>query len=190
MHKEQNTTSRNAAECRVKQKPKQSFLQLHPNTTFTRQQVCQSLSARGQAAGLRLSLSHPCQVLDPQPTTRFSSGLSGLLSWKYSTAFWILSMQFKYSSSLPVGLKIKPKIQSSECPKKQRKKIPRKHQTKLRIKTRKISIPFSSTRRRSWYSLLLPLNAAAEYPIHTPSGGVLMTEQHTTLPCLPLPVRP
>lgn len=57
--------------------------------------------------------SRPCQVPDPQPTTRFSSGLSGLLSWKYSTAFWILSMQFKYSSSLPVGLKIKPKIKSS-----------------------------------------------------------------------------
>lgn len=125
--------------------------------------------------------SHPCQVPDPQPTTRFSSGLSGLLSWKYSTAFWILSMQFKYSSSLPVGLKIKPKIKSSECPKKQRKKIPRKHQTKFRIKiTRTISIPFSSTRRRSWDSVLRLLSATAEHPIHAASAEVLMMEQHTT----------
>ncbi len=36
-----------------------------------------------------------------------SSGLSGLLSWKYSTAFWIFAMQARYSSSLPVGLKQK-----------------------------------------------------------------------------------
>lgn len=98
--------SRNAAECRLKQKPKQLFLQLCPHTFLSRQQA----AAREEVAGLCLSLSHPCQVPDPRPTTRFNSGLSGLLSWKYSTAFWILSMQFKYSSSLPVGLKIKQKI--------------------------------------------------------------------------------
>lgn len=38
-------------------------------------------------------------------TTVLSSGLSGLLSWKYSTAFWILAMQARYSSSLPEGLR-------------------------------------------------------------------------------------
>lgn len=119
--REQNATSRNAAECRLKQKPNQSFLHLCPNTFFTRQQAHQPLTARGQAAELHLPLSHPCQVPDPRPTTRFSSGLSGLLSWKYSTAFWILSMQFKYSSSLPVGLNIKPNIKCSAPRSKERR---------------------------------------------------------------------
>lgn len=103
-----------------------------------------SLTARGQAVELHLSFSHPCKVLDPQLTTRFSSGLSGLLSWKYSTAFWILSMQLKYSSSLPVGLKIKPEI---KC------RVPRRKETRYQESTRanlgwkitkKTSIPFSS----------------------------------------------
>lgn len=80
----------------------------------------------------------------------------------------------------PCGAENKTK-DKKQCPKKQRKKISRKHQTKLRIKiTRKISIPFSSTRRRSWDSLLPPLNATAEYPIHVASA-VLMIEQQTTL---------
>lgn len=87
-------------------------------------------------------------------------------------------MQFKYSSSLPVGLKIKPKIKSSPPRSKERRY---QESTKLRIKiTRKISIPFSSTRRRSWDSLLPPLSATAEYPIHTASAEVLMIKQHTT----------
>ena len=78
----------------------------------------------------------------------------------------------------PSGAENKTK-NKKQCPKKQRKKISRKHQTKLRIKiTRKIATPFSSTRRDS---LLPPLNATAEYPIHAASAEVLMIEQHTTL---------
>lgn len=86
------------------------FFSCAQTTSLPGSKAHQPLTARGQVAGLWLSLSHPCKLPDPWPTTRFSSGLSGLLSWKYSTAFWILSMQFKYSSSLPVGLKIKAKI--------------------------------------------------------------------------------
>lgn len=50
--------------------------------------------------GVPKSLTSLCWPL----TTLLSSGLSGLLSWKYSTAFWILAMLPRYSSSLPVGL--------------------------------------------------------------------------------------
>lgn len=80
----------------------------------------------------------------------------------------------------PSGAENKTK-NKKQSPKKQRRKISRKHQTKLRIKiTGKITIPFSSTRRRSWDSLLPPLSATAEYPIHTASAQILMIEQHTT----------
>lgn len=85
-------------------------------------------------------------------------------------------MQFKYSSSLPVGLKIEPKIKSSAP---RRKKVPRKHQTKLKI-ANKISVHFSSTRKGSWDSLLPPLSATVEHPIHTAGAQVPMIEQHTT----------
>lgn len=50
-----------------------------------------------------MSVSYMSKHLDR--TTVLSSGLSGLLSWKYSTAFWILAIQARYSLSLPVGLK-------------------------------------------------------------------------------------
>ena len=51
-----------------------------------------------------IGVSQPHTSLCWPLTTLLSSGLSGLLSWKYSTAFWILAMLPRYSSSLPVGL--------------------------------------------------------------------------------------
>lgn len=87
-------------------------------------------------------------------------------------------MQFKYSSNLPVGLKIK---QTKKVVPQEANNITRKHWTRLRIKVREISNPFSSARRRSWNSLLPALSTTAGHPTHTARAEVLRMEQHITL---------